>query len=209
MVEYVTTEKKPLQFYVLHTNYKGYFKMRYISPNHRLTLIQKNGEVGSVGTKQYRFENGVLIIGQAKFNTTGNVIVPQLSNTDGTALQIVNSAGSSDLEKVGLGTNFFEAPDLTVADSTQALTSGLYYFVTQGTIVFGGTTYTAPARFKAGSSANFTGTGTVYADLTAAYYKQDEENFRAQSFPIVHTGTTDEGSWNDSTWGADAGVVIR
>lgn len=183
--------------------------MRYISPNHRLALIQKNGEVGSYGNKQYRFENGVLIIGSAKLNTAGNVIVPQLANTDGTALQIVDATGGTDLAKVGLGKYFFEAPDLTVADSTQALTSGSYYQVVSGSIVFGGTTYTAPARFKAGSSANFTGTGTAYLDFTASVFKQDEENFRAQSFPIVHLGNTDEGSWDDTTWDSDEGTALR
>lgn len=183
--------------------------MRYISPNRRLALIQKNGEVGSLGTTQYRFYNGVLIVGDSSLSTAGNAIAPNLSNTDGTALQIVNSAGSSDLNKVGLGTTFFEAPDKTVAGSTQALTSGTYYRVASGSVTFSGTVYTAPTRFKAGSSANFTGTGTVYEDLSAAYFQQDEENFRSQSFPIVHTGNTDEGSWDDTKWESSAGTSLR
>ena len=183
--------------------------MRYISPNHKLVLIQKNGEVGSYSNTPYRFFNGELVIGSAALNTTGNVIVPQLANTDGTALQIVNAAGSTDLEKVGKGVSFFEAPDKTVAGSSAALTSGTYYKVIAGTITFAGTDYTVPTRFKAGSSASFIGTGTVREDFSAAYYKQDEENYRAQSFPIVHLGSTDEGSWDEDSWDANEGTALR
>ena len=121
--------------------------MRYITPFHGLCLRQKNGETGKYGSTPYQFENGELVVGSTSAGGSGNVIVPNLSATDGTALQQVYPNGATDLAKVGQGTLgtdaayasqvqglFYEAPDLTVAASTQALVIGLWYKVISGSI---------------------------------------------------------------------------
>lgn len=186
--------------------------MRYITPYHGLRLLQKNGEVGKYGTVPYEFDNGELIIGDPKVNTAGNVIVPNLSATDGTALQQVYTTGT-DLAKVGQGTLgtdaayasqvqglFYEAPSLTVADSTQALVIGLWYKVISGSITHNSVVYTAPQRFKATASSNFTGTGTARRDLDSNLWSQDELNERAEAHKLAFTLNGDEMVWNDPTF---------
>lgn len=187
--------------------------MRYITPYHGLRLLQKNGEVGKAGTVPYEFENGELIIGDSKLNTSGNVIVPNLAATDGTALQQVYPSGATDLAKVGQGTLgtdaayasqvqglFYEAPDKTVADSTQGLTIGLWYKVISGSITHNSVVYTAPQRWKATATSNFTGTGTVRRDLDSNLWTQDELNERAEAHKLAFTLNGDEMVWNDPTF---------
>lgn len=188
--------------------------MRYITPFHGLCLRQKNGETGKYGSTPYQFENGELVVGSTSAGGSGNVIVPNLSATDGTALQQVYPNGATDLAKVGqgtLGTNaayasqvqglFYEAPDLTVAGSTAGLTTGLWYKVISGTVVHNSTTYTAPTRFKAGATADFTGTGTARRDLDSNLWSQDELNERSEAYKLANTLNGDEAVWNDPTFG--------
>ena len=186
--------------------------MHYISPKHKLALLQKNGNVGKYSTKYYQFYNGRLIIGSATASTAGNVIVPNLSATDGTALQILYPDGASDLAKVGQGTlgtdaalagqivgEFYASPYKTVAASTQALVIGLWYFVVTGTIVHNGTTYKQGTRFKATASSNFTGTGTVYQDLDANLWTMDDLDERTESYRIANLMVGDEATYDNST----------
>jgi len=185
--------------------------MRYITFDLGLSLVQKNGEVGAYGTKQYKFFNGELVVGNTTANSAGNAIVPNLSATDGTALQILYPTASTDLGKVGLDALFFEAPDKTVAASTQSLDDGTYYKVIAGSIVFNGGTYITGNRFKnaTGGSVNFTSTGTVRKDLGAEYWKQDDLDERALWYPIANLGVGDEATWDPATWGATEGVILR
>lgn len=187
--------------------------MRYITPSHSLRLVQKNGEVGKYASTPYQFENGVLIIGDATLDTAGNCIVPNLAATDGTAMQTLVAGGATDLAKIGMGTlgtdasyagqiqgQFYQAPTKSVAGSTQGLTIGLWYKMLTGSVTHNSVVYTAPQRFKATSTANFTGTGTLHQDLDSNLWTQDELNERAEAYKLAYTLNGDEAVWNDPTF---------
>lgn len=160
------------------------------------------------GNTVYQASGGELVVGDRTTATgAGFVIDPKPTAVDGTKIMTRMGFTSVDadplvnaLENIGLGDTFWKAPDLTVAASTQALTSGSWYKVLDGSIVFGGVTYYAGQRFKAGSSANFTGTGTARFDVPDEHFVPDEDNFRAKAFSIVHT-SRDEMAWDDVNFG--------
>lgn len=185
---------------------------RYISINRALNILQKNGDVGSTAGTKLRFSAGELIIGDPSLTTTGNVIDPNLTATDGTALQITRSGGATDLAKIGQGTlttavdvgqvlgEFYLAPHLLVGASP-TLTTGLWYKVIVGPITHNSIVYQTGQRFKATATATFTGTSTIVArDLDANLWEMDELNQRAENYRIQSLENGDEATWNDTTY---------
>lgn len=186
---------------------------RYISPFLALNILQKNGEVGAAGAYKYRFSGGELIVGDpAVASGAGNVIDPNLTATDGTAIQIVNSAGATDLAKIGQGTlttavatgqvlgNFYPAPHLLVGASP-TLTTGLWYKVINGPITHNSIVYKTGQRFKATATATFTGTnGIVARDLDANIWEMSELNQRTENYRIQSLEVGDEAIWDESTY---------
>lgn len=168
--------------------------MRYVSAAKGLALITKDGTV------KYTFHNGVLIMGGDPVGEgTGEVILPDLSGSESSALQKIFPDASTDLEKVGLGVLFWKSPELTEAD---AIVVGNYYRVIRGEIVHDGVTYKAggpSARFKA-TATSFTGDGVIGFDVPAIYYKEEDLNNRKENYKIHHTLYGDESSWDDSVW---------
>lgn len=194
--------------------------MHYIALKSNLNIIQKNGNVGTSSGKALRFYNGELTIGDAALNTAGNVIIPNLTATDGTALQIVNATGATDLAKVGMGTlgtdaaltgqvfgSFFEAPYKLVGTSP-GLTIGLWYKVVVGPITHNSIVYVTGQRFKATATSNFSGANTiVHQDLDANLWKMDELNQRAENYRIGNLMVGDEAVWNDAALAPTAKAV--
>lgn len=186
--------------------------MHYISDTNNLRILQKNGEVGTSSGKALRFYNGELTIGDPALSTAGNVIIPNLTATDGTALQIVNATGASDLEKIGQGTlgttaaiagqvkgSFYPAPYKTVGASP-GLTIGLWYVVVVGPITHNSIVYVTGQRFKATATANFSGANTiVYQDLDANLWSMGELNQRAENFRIANLLVGDEAVYDEAT----------
>lgn len=99
--------------------------MRYISPKSSLVLRAESGKT------KYQFKDGVLVVGTETGTGGGNEIDPALANTNADIrMMVVNPAGATDLEKVGLGTQFFQAPPIIAAGT---LASGSYYELIDGT----------------------------------------------------------------------------
>lgn len=99
--------------------------MRYITHKSNLVLRSASGKT------LYQFKNNVLIIGTETGTGAGNEIAPNLSSTDpDVKMMVVDPAGVSDLNKVGLGTQFWQAPPIIAAGT---LASGNYYQLIGGT----------------------------------------------------------------------------
>lgn len=181
--------------------------MRYISRYRSYAILDENNNVARQSGQELRFIRGVLVVGSLTSNSgAGNAIDP----TD--LLVLDGLEGGSGLAKNGLNTVFWEAPVRSVANSNATLVAGNWYYVISGTITFAGTTYKVGERFKAGSSAAFTGSGEVSLDVPEQYYKPEEANFRKEAAAINNyeraTDTTyDPATWKveDTKWG-DAGL---
>lgn len=169
--------------------------MQYISKYDSFPLLTVASDVA------YLFDNGQLIVGDATTTSgAGFVIDPNFSAIDGTALAVTVTTGSSDLEKVGLNTYFWEAPDLLPTDNSNApLTVGLWYRVVTGPITHNSVVYNVGDRFKA-AATSFTGSGKIVRfDLPVEHYRPSEDNMRAEAFLFVHTAER-ETTWDSAAW---------
>lgn len=171
--------------------------MRYYSAAADLLLITLNG------TAKYRFKNHVLIVGGAPTGTAaGTVILPELSPVDETkTLHTVDASGGTDLAKVGMGTLFWEAPEIVAGGSV--LTVGNYYRVLRGVATHATVNYKAGTRFKATATA-LTGTGVVAFEPDWIYYKEDDINDRKENFKTRNLAYGDESKWDDSVFAPEA-----
>lgn len=142
--------------------------MRYRSRWNSYGIYQENGKLmlDPVSNKPYKFKNGVLVVGSTTSNSgSGNAIVPNLSATDGTAAMETYSAGSTDLEKIGLNTVFIEAPVIAVPNTP---TASVAYEVISGAITYGGARYNLGDIFYGVSGDTAVATGWDAAQVALA-----------------------------------------
>ena len=190
--------------------------MRYISHIESLTLLATSGKI------KYQFKNGVLVIGSETGTGAGNEIVPDLAGTDpDSKMMILNAAGATDLEKVGLTAQFFQAPPI-VAEGT--LASGSYYELLSGTADLTGANYTGkfdlilpdqliqadltdlPIGTVIKATAAITvpaGTAKWALTVPIALLDSKEHNLRSENFIINNLSSVkDESSWDNKAYGA-------
>lgn len=175
--------------------------MRYSSgPIFGLTLFRENGSVATlnslVSLPLIQFFNNVLDLG-----STGGATVeiePNLAATDGTALQIINADGSTDLEKVGLNKYFWEAPEITAQGATPA--ASWVYDVISGTVTYHSIVYHAGDQFVGtGSGTTTSADGGIIAKFAPTDYAASLSNyFEGEAFKIVHLEVGDEATWDIS-----------
>lgn len=175
--------------------------MRYVHKHGRGALIAVDGTVLWQGNTKLIWEDNFLVVGSTTTNVgAGNAIVPDFTNTvNSKKYQTLYPAGATDLEKVGLGIDFWEAPTLLQAD---AVVAGVWYKVLTGTVTNNNITYGKGARFKA-VGTSFTGTGSICRDVPEEWYKPDEHNMRSEAFKLNNLERGDESSWNEQTWGSN------
>jgi hypothetical protein len=190
--------------------------MRYISHIDSLTLLATSGKV------KYQFQNGLLVIGSETGTGAGNEIVPDLAGTDpDSKMMILNAAGSTDLEKVGLNTQFWAAPPIVAAGT---LASGSYYELIGGTVDLTGANYVGkydlilpdqliqadltdlPLGTVIKATAAITvpaGTAKWALEVPIAYLDSKEHNLRSENFIINNLSSfKDESSWDNKAYGA-------
>lgn len=173
--------------------------MRYISRYKNFGLLNASNEY------KYQFQDGVLIVGSLTTNVGGGNAI------DTTGLQELPSlAGETGLAKYGLNTLFWEAPELSVANTNATLVAGKQYVVIRGEITFAGKTYKAGTRIYV-TSANagaFTGTGVVSLDVPEEFYKPEHHDQRALHFVINNLERGDEAEYIDSDYDATISSFI-
>lgn len=190
--------------------------MRYISHIDSLALFAAGGKI------KYQFKNGVLVIGSETGTGAGNEIVPDLAGTDpDSKMMILNAAGSTDLEKVGLTTQFFQAPPIIALGT---LASGSYYVLLSGTADLTGANYVGKfdlilsdqliqadiADLPIGTVIKATAAITVPAgtakwalEVPIALLDSKEHNLRSENFIINNLSSfKDESSWDNKAYGA-------
>lgn len=110
--------------------------MRYISKYPRMTLLRNSG------FPAYEFEQGYIIVGKPTLNDVagGNAIAaaPIINNFEG-SMQLLFPDGATDLERVGLGRIFWEAPP--IASGSGTIAANTRYEVISGETIYDGTTY--------------------------------------------------------------------
>lgn len=170
--------------------------MRYVSQYQSLELIAVDGTV------LHRFKNGVLVVGDAALNTTGNKIPVTFSGTDSQKYTNLYSTASTDIEKVGLGKLFWEAPPIASPATNTVDDSGVWYQVLTGTVTYNGTTYKAGDLFFTEATFNdTTGTGTFALDVPHDYKLSPvEHNQRSEYYKTTQLAIGDESSWNEQNW---------
>lgn len=207
--------------------------MRYISQHSNLVLYKDNGEIAhswdrstATGTAirgtEYKFgTDGVLGLGTLTTNSGyGNYIdaasvswdtdakLAYIYDTDlsGATTTKVEMAGQGDLTDPTDGYRgiFFEAPTLQ-SDTAVSSTSGVYYEVISGSVIYDSTTYNRGDQFVTdGSETAVTGTGTFALAIPPMLAKKCDA-FRTEHFKIKSLATGNESTsyWDYSTgsWG--------
>lgn len=170
--------------------------MRYISQYQSLELIAVDGTV------LHRFKNGSLIIGDPTLDTAGNAIPVTFTGTDSQKYTNLYSAGATDLEKIGLGNIFFEAPPIASPATNTIDDTGVWYQVLTGTVIYNGVTYKAGELFlSVDTFDDSTGTGTFALDVPHQFKLSPvEHNQRSEYYKTTQLAIGDESSWNEQNW---------
>ena len=189
--------------------------MRYIAIDDSLVLLAASGK------PKYEFKNGVLVVGTPTGTGAGNEIVPDLSGTDlDSKMMTLYPTAGTDLGKVGLDENFFQAPPIVAAGT---LASGEYYELIAGTADLTNAAYagkytlvspasmpTASLKFVSGgivikATASITvpaGSATWAKSLPMRHYDPKHLDERAEHFQLNNLSAfKDESVYSPAAYG--------